>query len=66
MQKFFMNVPIGNRMELLMTIFLMVSGIIVAGLGLLGEIIAFALGRQRKEYTIEQTIGLPSSYTDQA
>lgn len=63
-QKFFMNVPIGNRTELLMTMFLMVSGITVAGLGLLGEIIAFALGRQRKEYTIDRTFGFTGSDTD--
>lgn len=66
LEKFLMGVPIGNRTELLMTILLMVSGITVAGLGLLGEIIAFALGRQRKEFTIEQTIGFPSTDVDQS
>jgi hypothetical protein len=56
LQRIFMTIPIGNRFELLAAVFLMVLGITVAGLGLLGEIIAFALGRQRKEYTIEKII----------
>lgn len=55
-QKILYNVPIGNSPELLTAIILMVAGIETAGLGLLGEIIAFTHGRQRKEYTIEKII----------
>jgi hypothetical protein len=55
-QKFFLGYSIGNRPMLLLAIFLMVLGIQAASTGLLGEIIAFAHGRQRKEYTIEKII----------
>jgi hypothetical protein len=37
-------------------VILMVAGVAAAGLGLLGEIIAFTHGRQIKEYTIEKII----------
>ena len=55
-QKFFLGYSIGNRPLLLLAIFFMVLGIQVASTGLLGEIIAFTHGRQRKEYTIEKII----------
>ena len=47
---------IGNSSELLIAIILMVAGVETSGLGLLGEIIAFTTGRQRKEYVIEKII----------
>lgn len=55
-QKFLMGYSIGDRPILLLAIFFMVLGVQVASVGLLGEIIAFAHGRQRKEYTVEKTI----------
>jgi glycosyltransferase involved in cell wall biosynthesis len=55
-RKILFDVSIGNSVELLTAIILMVAGIGMAGLGLLGEIIAFTYGRQRKEYTIEKII----------
>ena len=55
-QKFFLGYSIGNRPLLLLAIFFMVLGIQAASVGLLGEIIAFTHGRNRKEYTIEKII----------
>ncbi len=55
-QKFFMDLPIGDRPILLLAIFLMVIGIQVATVGLLGEIIVFIHGRHKKEYSIEKVI----------
>ena len=55
-QKFFMGYPIGGRPVLLLAILFMVLGVQAASVGLLGEIIAFTHGRQRKEYTIEKEI----------
>ena len=55
-QKFFMGHPIGNRPILLLAIFFMVLGVQAASVGLLGEIITFTHGRNRKEYTIEKVI----------
>jgi len=55
-QKFFLGYSIGNRPLLLLAIFFMVLGIQTASVGLLGEIIAFTHGRNRKEYTIEKII----------
>jgi hypothetical protein len=55
-QRLFSKVSIGNSPELLIAIILMVAGVTTAGLGLLGEVIAFTHGRQRKEYTIEKII----------
>jgi hypothetical protein len=46
----------GNRPLLLVSIFLMVMGVQIAGVGLLGEIIVFTRGRNKKEYTIEKFI----------
>jgi hypothetical protein len=55
-QKLFYNVPIGNSHAVLTAVILVAGGVNTAGLGLLGEIIAFTHGRQRKEYTIEKII----------
>jgi len=55
-QKFFLGYSIGNRPLLLLAIFFMVLGIQAASAGLLGEIIAFTHGRNRKEYTVEKII----------
>ena len=55
-QKIFMSYPVGGRPVLLLAILFMVLGVQAASVGLLGEIIAFAHGRQREEYTIEKTI----------
>ena len=54
--KLFNNISLGDSIELLTAIILMVTGVETAGLGLLGEIIAFTHGRQKKEYTIEKSI----------
>lgn len=55
-EKFFMGHPIGDRPALLLAIFFMVLGVQAASVGLLGEIITFTHGRQRKEYTIEKEL----------
>jgi hypothetical protein len=55
-QKFLMSVAIGDRPILLVAIFFMVLGVQAASIGLLGEVIVFTHGRQKKEYTIEKTI----------
>jgi len=55
-QKIFLGYSIGDRPLLLLSIFFMVLGVQAASAGLLGEIIAFAHGRHRKEYTIEKII----------
>ncbi len=55
-QKIILGYSIGDRSLLLLAIFFMVLGIQAASAGLLGEIIAFTHGRQRKEYTIEKII----------
>jgi hypothetical protein len=55
-QKIFAEVAIGNSPALIAAVILMVAGVSTAGLGLLGEIIAFTHGRQIKEYTIEKII----------
>ncbi len=56
LQKVFMSHPIGDRPVLLLAILFMVLGVQATSVGLLGEIIAFTHGRQRKEYTIEKKI----------
>ena len=55
-RKLFYHVPIGNSEAVLTAVFLVAGGVTTAGLGLLGEIIAFTHGRQRKEYTIAKII----------
>ncbi|MCG2777042.1 MAG: glycosyltransferase [Desulfobacterales bacterium] len=55
-EKFLMGYPVGGRPLLLLAILFMVLGVQAASVGLLGEIIAFTHGRNKKEYTIEKTI----------
>jgi hypothetical protein len=55
-QKIFLGAPIGDRSILLIAILLMVLGTQTASVGLLGEIVAFTHGRERKEYTVEKEI----------
>ena len=55
-QKIFLGYFIGDRPLLLLAIFFMVLGIQAASAGLLGEIIAFTHGRNKKEYTIDKII----------
>jgi hypothetical protein len=54
-QRLFLGVPVGNRPILLLSVFLLSLGVQITGVGLLGEIVSFALGRQRNEYKISQT-----------
>jgi hypothetical protein len=53
LQKILMGIPVGGRADLLLSILFGVIGIQCATVGLLGEIVAFTYGRNRKEYTIE-------------
>jgi len=55
-QRFFMGNPIGGRPGLLLALLFMILGIQSASVGLLGEIITFTHGRQKKEYVIEKII----------
>ena len=55
-ERFTMGVLAGNRTLLLLAIFLMVMGVQIAGVGLLGEIVAFTHGRNKKDYTVEKII----------
>ncbi len=55
-EKFLMGYPVGGRPLLLLAILFMVLGVQAASVGLLGEIIAFTHGRNKKEYTIEKII----------
>jgi len=55
-QRVFLGRPIGGRSVLLLALLFAVLGVQTAGFGLLGEIIAFTHGRQKREYTIEKTI----------
>lgn len=45
---------IGNRPILLLAVILQVFGVQLAGLGLLGEIVAFTQGRRKKEYVVAE------------
>jgi hypothetical protein len=56
LQKIFMGYPLGDRPVLLLAILFSVVGILVASVGLLGEIIAFVHGRHQKEYSIRTII----------
>jgi intracellular sulfur oxidation DsrE/DsrF family protein len=56
LQRIFTGHPMGGSSILLLAIFFMVLGVQAASVGLLGEIIAFTHGRQRKEYTVEKVI----------
>ena len=55
-QRVFFGIPIGNRPFLFLSLLLIILGVLVSSAGLLGEIIAFTNGRQKKQYTIEKTI----------
>ncbi|MFO7963726.1 MAG: glycosyltransferase [Desulfobacterales bacterium] len=55
-ERAFLNQLVGDRPILLMALLSMAIGVQAAGVGLLGEIISFTLGRDRKEYTIEKII----------
>ena len=55
-QRFFLNVLVGNRPFLFLSLLITVLGVLISSAGLLGEIIAFTNGRHKKEYTIEKTI----------
>ena len=59
-QRFFMNLPIGDRPALFLAILLMLVGVLVSSVGLLGEIIVFSHGRQKKDYTIYR-LNIPSA-----
>jgi hypothetical protein len=56
MQKFMYGYLIGDRPSLLLSIFFMVVGVQAASVGLLGEVIVFSHGRQKKEFVIEKII----------
>jgi hypothetical protein len=55
-ERFTMGALAGNRPLLLLSIFLMVMGVQIGGVGLLGEIVVFTRGRNKKDYTIEKVI----------
>jgi hypothetical protein len=55
-ERFFFGILMGNRPFLFLSLLLTILGVLVSSAGLLGEIIAFTNGRQKKEYTIEKTI----------
>jgi hypothetical protein len=55
-ERFTMGALAGTRPILLLAIFLMVMGVQIAGVGLLGEIVVFTHGRNKKDYTIEKVI----------
>jgi hypothetical protein len=55
-QRFFLDLPIGNRLSLFLSLLLMILGILVWSVGLLGEIIVFVNGRHKRAYTIEKEI----------
>jgi len=50
------NEPVGNEPLLLIASVSMVAGIQTAAIGLLGEVITFALSRNKKDYVIEKII----------
>ncbi|UCE05465.1 MAG: hypothetical protein JSW07_17910 [bacterium] len=55
-QRFFFDIPIGNRPLLFLALLVTIVGVLVASAGLLGEIISFSNGRHKKEYTVEKVI----------
>ncbi len=56
LQKIFYGQNMALRPIFILAIFLLVVGVQSAGMGLLGEIIAFTHGRRKKEYIIEKII----------
>lgn len=55
-QKLFLGSPVGNRPVLILAVFLMVTGIQSASIGLLGEIIVFTYGRHKKDYVVDKVL----------
>jgi len=55
-QKIFNDIPIGDRLELILGGIMIALGVQAASVGLLGEIVAFTHGRTKSEYTIEKII----------
>ena len=55
-QKIIIGHPLGDRPTLILSVLFMVLGAQAASVGLLGEIIVFTHGRDRKEYTVEKII----------
>ncbi len=55
-QKLFVGTAVGNRPVLVLAVFLMVTGIQAASIGLLGEIIVFTYGRHKKDYVVDKVI----------
>ena len=55
-QKIFNDIPIGDRLELILGGIMIALGVQAASVGLLGEIIAFTHGRAKSEYTIDKII----------
>jgi hypothetical protein len=56
LQKILFGYPIGNRIELLLSILLITLGLQAASVGLLGEILTFTYGNIIKEYSIEKIL----------
>ena len=56
--KIFFEYPIGDNPLLLLSVFLLSIGGQSTGIGLLGEIISFNIGRKKNEYQITQTINI--------
>ncbi len=55
-ERLFFEMPIGNRPMFLASLLLTILGVLISGAGLLGEIIAFTRGRNKKEYFVEKEI----------
>ena len=55
-ERFYLDIPVGNRPMFFGALMLMILGVLVSGAGLLGEIIAFTYGRHKKQYVIEKKI----------
>ncbi len=49
--------PVGNSPWLIVSLLLLLLGSITWSVGLLGELIAFAMGRSKKEYLVEKVVG---------
>jgi glycosyltransferase involved in cell wall biosynthesis len=59
-----LNQPLSERPLLVLGIFLLVLGIIVASIGLIGEIIIYTQGRNLRDYHIDVIIGGDSTDSD--
>jgi hypothetical protein len=55
-QRLLFEVPLGNRPLLIAAVLMTLSGVSIAGMGLLGEIVTFVHGRHKKEYTVEKEL----------